>query len=286
MEIPEGRPEAIDIDDFIGSIGPNLIRECSNYWHATSDLVVEYPHNASRVYAEIEDRSFWFSHRNRCIVTIVRQFPPNGPLLDVGGGNGIVSLALAAAGFIAIVMEPGEGIALARTRGLPAIRAALTSAHLREHSVPAVGLFDVLEHINDDLEALVELRRILQPQGRLYISVPAHQYLWSAADEMACHARRYSIAGLCNRLSDAGFQVDFATFAFAPLVLPVFVLRTLPWRLGVRHPSRSVEREHAMPAGLIGTVLRRWLDAEHSTIARSDRVGFGSSILAAAHVSP
>ena len=276
----------LDIDDFIASIGPNLVRERSRHWHAPSELEVEYPEDGHKICAQIEDQSFWFSHRNRCIVTIVRRFPPKGPLLDVGGGNGFVSLALTAAGFISIVMEPGGGVELARARGLPTIRAALASGLLREGTVPSVGLFDVLEHINDDLGALVELRRILSPQGSLYLSVPAHQYLWSEADIHARHIRRYSLAGLCNRLSEAGFQVDYATFMFSPLVLPVMALRTLPRLLGIKNPPlRSAEQEHTIPTGLLGRALHRWLDTEHAAIACGKRVRFGSSILVAAHAS-
>ena len=55
-----------------------------------------------------------------------------------------------------------------------------------------IGMFDVLEHIPEELETLVALREALAPGGRLMLTVPAHQYLWSYFDEAAQHCRRYS----------------------------------------------------------------------------------------------
>src|SRR4051812_46797202 len=76
-------------------------------WSASTTVPSAFSQDAHELCFELEDASFWFGHRNRCIVELLRRHPPAGPLLDVGGGNGFVSQGLRAAGFDAIVLEPG-----------------------------------------------------------------------------------------------------------------------------------------------------------------------------------
>src|SRR5689334_22727053 len=99
----------VELDRFIESISPSLIKHSDGDWRAPSNARVSYPQGASSFFAPIEEGSYWFSHRNSCIVSLMRQFPPKGPILDVGGGNGFVSLGLKRSGIRAIVLEPGPG---------------------------------------------------------------------------------------------------------------------------------------------------------------------------------
>lgn len=48
---------------------------------------ISYPEGGHAVCREVEDSSFWFAHRNRCIVAAVERMPPCGPILDIGGGG-------------------------------------------------------------------------------------------------------------------------------------------------------------------------------------------------------
>ncbi len=91
----------------LARIAPTLSRGPDGIWHAAGPSAVDYPDEANAFCFQIEDRSFWFQHRNRAIVDTVRRFPPTGPIADVGAGNGFVSLALRDAGFPVMVIEPG-----------------------------------------------------------------------------------------------------------------------------------------------------------------------------------
>ena len=61
----------------------------SGIWHASAGNQVSYPDDHNAACFLIENDSFWFSHRNRCITAAVRRFPPDGFILDVGGGNAV-----------------------------------------------------------------------------------------------------------------------------------------------------------------------------------------------------
>jgi len=274
---------AFDLDRAVSDLSPALERVRDRFWTAPVAEAVSYP-DVHDDYAAIETRSYWFNHRNRCIAALVRRFSPGDPLLDVGGGNGIVSLALQEAGIPSIVLEPGgRGAEIAHARGLPVIQATLESARLVDGIVAAAGLFDVLEHIKDDAGTLATLARLIRPGGALYLSVPAYAWLWSDEDVEAGHARRYAVALLEERLSAAGFSISYATHMFGVLVPPVLLLRALPSRFGLgARAKRGVAADHALPAGPIGRAIAAALDLEARRIEAGRAVPFGTSILLAA----
>jgi hypothetical protein len=212
---------------------------------------------------------------------MVGRTPPSGPIFDLGGGNGFVAKTLHDNGFATVLVEPGRvGCENAKARGLPVVaRATAQSAGFRPGSLPAVGLFDVLEHIEDDREMLVWLLEKLTPGGRLYLTVPAFQVLWSYEDVHAGHFRRYRCKRIVELLTATGFRVDYSSYMFFPLVLPILISRTLPTRLGLRKSvsDETTQSEHA-PMGQ--RALSRILAPESERIERGVRATFtGSSII-------
>lgn len=75
-------------------------------------------------------------------------------------------------------------------------------------SFDLVLAFEVLEHIEDDAEALRSWLKLLKPGGRVIVSVPAHKRRWNITDVLVGHYRRYDRADLEGLLSGAGLQVD------------------------------------------------------------------------------
>lgn len=252
-------------------------------WKTKSASIVDYPDDGNDRCLQIEASSFWFAHRLDCIREGLRQFPPEGPFLDVGGGNGFVALALQADGIDVILLEPGPGARNAVARGMrQVIQATLMDAHLSAASIGAAGAFDVLEHIPDDAGFLRLLRSALRTRGRFYGTVPAYPALWSEADAQAGHARRYTPADLRRTLSSAGFTVEFMTGFFAWLVLPVCLFRALPWRL---NPNRKmsqiteaqIESDHHLPRWL-GRPVRMAHAWECYRLRRLNPVPVGTSL--------
>jgi SAM-dependent methyltransferase len=84
-----------------------------------------------------------------------------------------------------------------------------------------MSALDVLEHVDDDLQALNEFQRVLRPDGFLLVTVPAYRFLWSEHDEALAHRRRYSASELHVKLTRAGFRVlkrsYVVFFAFFPI---------------------------------------------------------------------
>ncbi len=249
-------------------------------WHGDgAPVAINYSPEASRDCAELEVGSFWFAHRNRVLLATLRRWPPGGPVIDLGGGNGFVARALEAAGHGAVLVEPSlDGCRTARARGLErVVHAALEQLATPAATLHAIALLDVLEHVSEPLPFLARLRELLVPGGRLYLTVPAHQLLWSEADVQAGHQRRYTLSTLERELGAAGLTREYASYYFAPLALPLLVGRRLlraRCNAGPAHAPRPLVRQ------LIELPLR----LEEQALAHV-RLPFGASIVAV-HARP
>jgi SAM-dependent methyltransferase len=267
----------------------DLVEVAEGVWASRTSRDVSYPAMGHNRTLAVEDESFWYAHRNRCVLAVVRRFPPSGPIFDVGGGNGVVAAALVAAGIDAVLVEPGDdGAANARRRGLrPVVHSTLEDAGFRPCSLPAAGLFDVVEHMADDRGFLREVAGLVQPGGRLYITVPAHRWLWSVDDDIAGHHRRYTKRSMRRLLEDVGVRPEYLTYTFGWLAPAVFAFRTVPSRLG-RRRQVTVERrqrEHSLPRGRAGSVAGELLRREAELIERGRALAVGASVLAVATVA-
>lgn len=219
------------------------------------------------------------------IVEFVRRFHRRGMFLDIGGGNGYVAKALISAGIHCALIEPGpDGAFAARARGVdPVICAPLEGIGLPSGCAASIGMFDVLEHIEDEAAALGIIHSILEPSGRLFLTVPAYQFLHSAEDDSAGHFRRYTIPQLCRVLAGSKFRVEYSSYFFAPLPPLIFCARTIPSRLGIRRTKthENAGSEH-MPGGPAAWLMDRMLDFELRHLRAGKRWPFGGSCLCVA----
>jgi SAM-dependent methyltransferase len=268
------------------SIAPDLELGPDGWWTSRALSEVAYPDEGNSICFSVEDTSFWFQHRNRCIVEAMRQFPPPGVIFDVGGGNGCVARAILDSGHDIVLVEPGlAGVQNALKRGIrQVVRAALEDMGAKEETIPAVGLFDVVEHIPDDVGFMARIHRLLMPGGRVYLTVPTYGWLWSHEDVLAGHSRRYTIQTLRRRLESTGYTVEFATYFFEFLPLPVLLCRALPYRLGLapKNSPNALRSDHEAKSPLIARILDSLMQRELSRIAARRSLAWGGSCLAVA----
>jgi 2-polyprenyl-3-methyl-5-hydroxy-6-metoxy-1,4-benzoquinol methylase len=268
----------------IKTTASNLLQTEDGLWISKNHSPVSYPQEGMDFTYQLEEQSYWFQHRNKCIIALIEHFRPQGALFDIGGGNGFVSQAVRRIGIETVLVEPDPtGSRHALERGLkPVINATLDDAGFTSGSMDAVGLFDVLEHIEDDGAFLQQIHELVKPGGRLFITVPAYLFLWSIDDVSAGHFRRYSLKDLCQGLKQAGFQIDFATYIFMLLPLPIIFFRTLPSRLGWRKKiqleNADIKNEYVSSSSLVETLL----GLELPWLKRLISIPIGGSCLVAA----
>lgn len=273
----------------VPSIASNVTLGADGIWRCADHEAVSYPAGGNDACFQIEESSFWFNHRNACIVAAVTRYPPpeRGPIFDVGGGNGFVSMGLIKAGFEAVLVEPGPtGAVNGKRRGVSTVMCATTAAAgFARATLHAVGVFDVIEHTENDLEFLRSIRALLKEGGRLYATVPAYNALWSDEDVSAGHFRRYTRTEIVGQIERAGFRLEYSTYVFRPLPLPILLRRTLPYRLRPAHHrngTRDAARDHTPAAGRSAAIMDWLLRQEVSNVDAGRRMNFGGSCLVVA----
>ncbi|MBK8506198.1 MAG: class I SAM-dependent methyltransferase [Saprospiraceae bacterium] len=197
---------------------------------------ISYPEDGNEVCFQVEDESFWFRHRNESILHCVDTYHDKSDFLfDVGGGNGYVASYMEKSGIKVCLVEPGpEGVIKAGERGLKNIvESTFEDCRFRSESLSSVGLFDVVEHVKDDVGFLTMVAEKVKPGGHVFLTVPAFDFLWSRNDSVAGHFRRYTLSSLQTVLTSAGFSVSYSSYLFSWLVVPIFLFRSIPSKLGV-----------------------------------------------------
>ena len=256
-------------------------------WISPAVSAISYPEEDNNICFAVEDGSFWFAHRNQVIVSVVRRFPPPGIFFDVGGGNGFVAKALQDCGIDVVLVEPGkDGACNARQRGVQHVmRCTLEDARFRPGAIAAIGLFDVVEHIENDRSYLSGIHSYLVPGGRVYLTVPAFRMLWSHEDRDAGHFRRHTLSCLSSTLEGSGFAIEYATYFFSYLVLPIYFLRALPFSLGIsprKDLKGRIDKDHRITNPLVQRVLARLNRGEIRSIGSGRRITIGASCLVVA----
>jgi len=265
------------------AIAPPLSRDDQGFWTVNRSMVVDYPQTGHDATLRVQEKSFWYQHRNQCILALLKRFDPHGPIFDIGGSNGYVARCLVDAGYETVLVEPGkEGVMLARQRGLdPIVWGALDDVGFLPGSLPAVSLFDVIEHIEDDLEFMKTVERLLRPGGRVFITVPAYSFLWSQEDELAMHYRRYTLGNLKRLILSAGLEPEYGTYMFTMLPMPIFLMRTVAGKFKRRRSEVAViqEKDHLSPQGMTGAIMRASFGWEPALISKGRILPVGSSCM-------
>lgn len=208
----------------------------------------DYPEALVDLVVNVEDRHFWFSSRNEVILWTMRRVigPLTGRrLLDVGCGTGFVLAALEAAGLSVHGIDMHRAalrVARGRVRG-PLIQ---TDAAVLPFfaDLDMVTLFDVIEHIDDDVGALRQARGVLTPGGFVVVTVPAGTDLWTTYDEVSGHKRRYDRASLTDALDRAGLTPRYVGyFNCLPLVAQLLHRRLVSPRASEAHDPVAIVRQ-------------------------------------------
>ena len=191
----------------------------------------------SRELTEMHEAELGSSHpievmsRRRAIATIGRHAADLRVVLEVGCSSGYFLTELANALPSSLVMGSDNVAGLLqrlaqRHPGLPLLQFDIVRAPLPDACVDAVIALNVLEHIEDDVTAVAQIRRILRPGGILYMEVPAGPMLFGVHDRVLMHDRRYAMRPTIRMLERAGFRIERATH-LGCLIYPAFALTKL-----------------------------------------------------------
>jgi len=230
---------------------------------------------------QAEDRHWWYRGRRKVLDGAIAglALPKPARILDAGCGSGRNMLELARFGSVTGIELSDTSVQLARARGVgEVIAGSVLEMPFADDSFDLAVSLDVIEHLEDDLGALRELRRTLAPGGTLLITVPAYQWLWSGHDEINHHHRRYTRRTLQRVAEQAGWTQVRTTY-FNSLLLPAAIALRVLDRVN-RAKTTETSLDLWVPPEPLNWLLERPLTLEAALIARGGRIPAGLSLLA------
>ena len=178
---------------------------------------------------------WWFEGKRRVINAIIKKKinpPKNSQILEVGSGTGSNLSVLSRYGHVtAMELDDYARDAIQENSNITKVKGWLPNGLSEIHGevFDLICMFDVLEHIENDGEALEALKPNLNRNGKLFITVPAYQWLFGAHDASLGHYRRYTRTKLTSLLTEHGFKVAYSgymnTFLF-PLMAVARIFNT------------------------------------------------------------
>lgn len=229
--------------------------------------------------ASVAEAHWWYRGRRALVAQTLRRRIGRGTVaLDVGCGTSETLDVLTAIGArIAIgtdLSEAALAYASSRRPRPEVLRALAEHLPLRDGSVGCLVSMDVIEHLDDDVVALREYVRVLEPGAVVLLTVPAYEFLWGEHDERAFHRRRYTARHLRDVAEQAGVQVDRVTYYYSFLLPGAFLVRRTPLKRLVKVTDDEAAMMH--PSLEAAFTVLAWLERQ---VARLVRIPFGLSIL-------
>lgn len=229
---------------------------------------------------QAEDRHWWYRGRRKVLERVIDdlRLPARARILDAGCGSGRNMVELARHGTVTGIELSETSVALARERAMGEVVAgSVLEMPFDADSFDLAASLDVIEHLEDDLAALRELRRVVTPGGSLLVTVPAYQWLWSGHDEINHHFRRYTRRALQRAGEEAGWQQVRTTY-FNSLLLPAAIMLRVLDRFSRKTTESSLDLW--VPPEPLNWLLERPLQLEAALIGRGGRIPAGLSLLA------
>jgi len=155
-----------------------------------------------------ESRHWWFTVRRNLVIDCLAAYSKSGFVLDVGSGGGNTAVAAKKLGHTVVCIDISEkAVKEARGKGLEAYQGDMRSLPFSDYTFDFALALDVFEHVEDDIAAIAEIKRVLKKDGILLANVPAFPCLWGSNDVANGHFRRYRRKELEKKLKSHEFEI-------------------------------------------------------------------------------
>lgn len=210
---------------------------------------------------------WWYRARRDILADYLSRYgglPDDARILEIGCGTGHNLPMLAQFGSVeAIEIDAAARAIASRRLGKPIGNAPLPAlTGVARGAYDLIAVLDVVEHIEDDVGALTAMAECLKPGGKILITVPAHQWMWSAHDVVNHHHRRYSKKTLGAAIARAGLTHNGLRW-FNSLLFPAAVAARAAGKLTGKDDS-----DDSPPAKPLNTAFEAIFGLERHLVGR------------------
>ncbi len=251
-----------------------------------TSLPQEMQQHTYAIMDEVEGSHWWFVGRRailECFLDSICSRLPTPDLrpriLDVGCGTGANLEMLSQYGEAEGVDVSDDALEFCRRKGLKVHKGLAEKLPYEDESFDLTTALDVVEHLDDDIAGLKEMHRVTKRGGYSLIFVPAFMWLWGVQDDISNHRIRYTKKQIVERLKEAGYTVERATYANFTFFAPILAGRLAMKLIGIKPESENNINVSALN-GLFGKLF----SAERYLLERSN-FPFGVSIVIVARKS-
>jgi len=228
----------------------------------------------ARSYRQLYEQHWWWRARERLIVEEVRRLGQGRPwrrILDVGCGDGLSFPALTPFGDVEGVEPVAHLVDQHASHRDRIYIGPFDAGFVPDKKYGLITMLDVLEHLEDPQAALEHARTLLESDGRIVVTVPAFNVLWTAHDDLNHHVTRYTRRRFVALAEQAGLRIHDARYFFHWLFFAKLLVRA----------SEALSRRPPTPATVPPAVVNRALTGLcllEQGLLWPMRVPFGSSL--------
>ena len=237
-----------------------------------------------------EDTYWWFVGRRRLIANLIKAVYTDKAgmrILDIGCGTGAMLDVLAPFGTVIGADFAEQALGFCRRRGDKYTLARSDARRLpfASNSFDIVTAMDIVEHIDNDKAAMSEIMRVLKPGGRVFVTVPAYQSLWSDHDVALHHYRRYTAPAVKDLFQRVGLRIEKLTYAVTALFPVAWTYRQVTNSMRRRSPQREPKADLVNVSPGVNRALIRLLSWEAAALAQIN-LPFGLTVACVARKEP
>ncbi len=240
-------------------------------------------YDAYKEMIELQEQHWWFVGRRHIIGSFANKYLPNsfGKVLEVGCGvGGNVNVLGGFGEYLGLdIHAPAIEYCKKSFPGSTFLNSSIeeTFQTLITEKFTSIFMLDVLEHLDKDTESLAVVGQLLAEKGKVLITVPAFQFLWSSHDDFVHHKRRYTKKSLTKSINDAGLTIDYVGY-FNSFLFPLAIVQRFTYKIF----SITSKSHIKLPPKLLNMVMQHIFSFESRIL---DKVPFpvGLSIFAVCH---